>query len=201
MQGVALGCRGYSEVQKGAEGCNEVQWGAGGCSGVLPTASLRPHPFCLSQGENLLYCLEVAHAQPALTQGKQDISHARLLAAPGVSSLPALPAPRPPSLSPSDPVLDRGQHAGPGRGATPGPGRHGLRGAPCPAAHRHRPRPHQLRGATQGKGGVVSGTVSPVPGAIARVTPHQHWVIKGTWVWGIPASSLGGAAEEVKPGC
>lgn len=51
MQGVALGCRGYSEVQKGAEGCSEVQWGAGGCGGVLPTAPLRPHPFCLSRRE------------------------------------------------------------------------------------------------------------------------------------------------------
>ncbi|NXV45996.1 CORO7 protein, partial [Uria aalge] len=43
------------------------------------------------QGENLLYCFEVAPAQPALTHGK-DTSHTGLLAASGALPLPTLPA-------------------------------------------------------------------------------------------------------------
>ncbi|KAM6352694.1 coronin-7-like isoform 2-T2 [Alca torda] len=45
----------------------------------------------LARGENLLYCFEVAPAQPALTQGK-DTSHTGLLAASGALPLPTLPA-------------------------------------------------------------------------------------------------------------
>ncbi|NXV23210.1 CORO7 protein, partial [Cepphus grylle] len=44
------------------------------------------------QGENLLYCFEVAPAQPALTQGKKDKSHTGLLAASGALPLLTLPA-------------------------------------------------------------------------------------------------------------
>lgn len=46
-----------------------VQWGAS----YSPTHSLSLLP--LFQGENLLYCFEVAPTQPALTQGKQVPSH------------------------------------------------------------------------------------------------------------------------------
>lgn len=46
-----------------------VQWSAS-CS---PVHSLSPPP--LFQGENLLYCFEVAPTQPALTQGKQVLPH------------------------------------------------------------------------------------------------------------------------------
>lgn len=45
------------------------QWGASYSS----AHSLSPPSFF--QGENLLYCFEVAPTQPALTQGKQVPSH------------------------------------------------------------------------------------------------------------------------------
>lgn len=41
-----------------------------------PAHFLSPSPFF--QGENLLYCFEVAPTQPALTQGKQVPSHSYL---------------------------------------------------------------------------------------------------------------------------
>lgn len=48
-------------------------------------------------------------------------------------------------------VPDGGTHTGPGHRSPPGPGRHGLRGAPRPAAHRHLPCPCQLHCASQGE--------------------------------------------------
>lgn len=53
------------------------------CSFPVPTSSL-------FQGENLLYCFEVAPTQPALTQGKQH-SPIPPISPPGGSPLPGHP--------------------------------------------------------------------------------------------------------------
>jgi len=52
-----------------------MRWDAQG----EPAPCLHCTPPHLCQGENLLYCLEAAPAQPALTQGKQNASYTAML--------------------------------------------------------------------------------------------------------------------------
>lgn len=152
-----------------------MRWGAP----QSPTHALSPSPLC--QGENLLYCFEVAAAQPALTQGKQDTSHIGLPATPRGW---VLPASRPPCLSPP-PTATQCRTEGSTRGLAAVP-RLALDVMACevlrvlqltdtalvPVSY---VVPRKVRGA-------AGGTVSRVPGDISWVTPQQHRVTKETQV-------------------
>lgn len=71
-----------------------------------PAPCLHCTPPHLCQGENLLYCLEAAPAQPALTQGKQRILHC------DASAPTAAPTPRLSCLSAVTQCLTEGPTRG-----------------------------------------------------------------------------------------
>lgn len=137
--------------------------GTGG-GGVLPAPPLTPQPLRVSSRVKTS-----CTASRWCRHSPRSPKVSRMSPTPGCHGPQPRPHPTGVLSVPSHPVPDRGAHAGSGRRPPPGPGRHGLRGAPRPAAHRHLPRPRQLHRAPQGKGargslrGISTKLGPPVP--------------------------------------